>query len=73
MDNFSGFLRGDFINAIPDKSLHANRRRDLYIKYIYSMRPYPQDPKTAEFVLDAEEEGVNKSNVGDVYKTENPN
>jgi hypothetical protein len=51
----------------------ANRRRDLYIKYIYSMRPYPQDPKTAEFVLDAEEEGVNKSNVGDVYKTENPN
>ena len=51
----------------------ANRRRDLYIKYIYSMRPYPQDPKTAVFVLDAEEEGVNKSNVGDVYKTENPN
>ena len=51
----------------------ANRRRDLYVKYIYSMRPYPQDPKTAEFVLDAEEEGVNKSNVGDIYKTTNPN
>jgi adenylate cyclase len=51
----------------------ANRRRDVYVKYIYSMRPYPQDPKTAEFVVDAEEEGVNKSNVGDVYKTENPN
>ena len=47
----------------------ANRRRDIYVKYIYSMRPYPQDPKTAEFVLDAEEDGVNKSNVGDVYKT----
>jgi adenylate cyclase len=51
----------------------ANRRRDLYVKYIYTMRPYPQDPKTAEFVMDAEEEGVNKSNVGDIYKTSNPN
>ncbi|MGB9277190.1 MAG: hypothetical protein WCC08_18340 [Terrimicrobiaceae bacterium] len=51
----------------------ANRRRDLYVKYVYSMRPYPNDPRTAEFVLDAEEEGVNKSNVGDIYKTENPN
>jgi methyl-accepting chemotaxis protein len=51
----------------------ANRRRDLYVKYIYSMRPYPQDPRTAEFVLDAEEGGVNKSNVGDIYKTTNPN
>ena len=50
----------------------ANRRRDLYVKYVYSMRPYPQDPRTAEFVLDAEEEGVNKSNVGDIYKTTNP-
>jgi methyl-accepting chemotaxis protein len=51
----------------------ANRRRDLYVKYIYSMPPYPHDPRTAEFVLDAEEEGVNKSNVGDIYKTTNPN
>ena len=51
----------------------ANRRRDIYVKYVYSMRPYPQDPKSAEFVLDAEEDGVNKSNVGDVYKTTNPN
>ncbi len=51
----------------------ANRRRDIYVKYIYSMRPYPNDPKMAEFVLDAEEDGVNKSNVGDVYKTTNPN
>ncbi|HEY5768563.1 MAG TPA: adenylate/guanylate cyclase domain-containing protein [Terrimicrobium sp.] len=51
----------------------ANRRRDIHVKYIYSMRPYPQDPKTAEFVLDAEEDGVNKSNVGDVYKSSNPN
>ncbi len=51
----------------------ANRRRDIYVKYIYSMRPYSQDPKTAEFVLDAEEDGANKSNVGDVYKTTNPN
>ncbi|HEY5741594.1 MAG TPA: adenylate/guanylate cyclase domain-containing protein [Terrimicrobiaceae bacterium] len=51
----------------------ANRRRDLYVKYIYTMRPYSQDPRTAEFVMDAEEEGVNKSNIGDIYKSSNPN
>jgi adenylate cyclase len=51
----------------------ANRRRDLYVKYVYSMRPYPNDPRTAQFVVDSEEEGVNKSNVGDIYKSENPN
>jgi adenylate cyclase len=50
----------------------ANRRRDFYVKYIYSMRPYAKDPKIAEFVVDAEEDGVDKSNVGDIYKTDNP-
>ncbi len=50
----------------------ANRRRDIHVDYIYSMRPYLHDSRTAEFVLDAEEEGVNKSNVGDIGKT-NPN
>ena len=61
------------LEAALRRARDANRRRDLYVKYIYSMRPYPQDPKIVEFVLDAEEEGVNKSNVGDVYKTEHPN
>ena len=71
-------IRGDSptykrLEAALRRARDANRRRDLHVKYIYSMRPYAQDPKIAEFVLDAEEEGVNKSNVGDVYKTENPN
>ncbi len=51
----------------------ANRRRDIDVKFIYSMRPYAKDPKIAEFVVDAEEDGVDKSNVGDIYKTDNPN
>jgi adenylate cyclase len=51
----------------------ANRRKDIEVKYIYSMRPYERDPKTAQFVIDAEEDGVDKSNVGDIYKTDNPN
>ena len=61
------------LEASLRRARDANRRRDLYVKYIYSMRPYPGDPSTAEFVLDAEEDGVNKSNVGDVYKNSNPN
>lgn len=50
----------------------ANRRRDFYVKYIYSMRPYARDPRIAQFVVDSEEDGVDKSNVGDIYKTDNP-
>lgn len=61
------------LGAALRRTRDANRRRDLYVKYIYSMRPYPGDPSAAEFVLDAEEDGVNKSNVGDVYKSSNPN
>lgn len=51
----------------------ANRRQDIYLKYLYSMRPYSEDPQLAEFVVDSEEAGPDKSNVGDVYKTENSN
>ena len=45
------------LEASLRRARDANRRRDLYVKYIYSMRPYPGDPSTAEFVLDAEEDG----------------
>ncbi len=51
----------------------ANRRKDIDVRFIYSMRPYAKDPRIAEFVIDAEEDGVDKSNVGDIYKTDNPN
>jgi hypothetical protein len=51
----------------------ANRRKDIDVRFIYSMRPYDKDPRIAEFVIDAEEDGVDKSNVGDIYKTDNPN
>jgi len=55
------------------KARDANRRQDFNIKYIYTMRPYAPDPRTAVFVLDAEENGPDKSNVGDTYKSQNPN
>ena len=62
-------------NTIEQKLRHArdaNRRQDLYVKFIYTMRPYAADPKVAEFVVDAEENNPDKSHVGDVYKTDNP-
>ncbi len=50
----------------------ANRRRDIEVKYMYSMRQFPNDPKNAVFVVDAEADPIDKSNVGDVYKSDNP-
>lgn len=55
------------------KARNANRRPDLYVKFVYTMRPYPENPAKAEFVVDAEERGEDKSHVGDIYKVENPN
>ncbi|MFZ4681081.1 MAG: adenylate/guanylate cyclase domain-containing protein [Terrimicrobiaceae bacterium] len=55
------------------KARDANRRQDFNIKYIYTMRPYAADPNSTVFVMDAEETGPDKSNVGDPYKTQNPN
>ena len=49
---------------------NANRRQDVYVKFLYTMRPYPGSPAKAQFVVDAEEHGEDKSNVGDIYKVD---
>jgi adenylate cyclase len=49
---------------------NANRRQDIYVKFLYSMRPYPENPARAQFVVDSEERGEDKSNVGDIYKVD---
>jgi len=52
---------------------NANRRQDINVKFVYTMRSYPDNPAKAQFVVDAEERGEDKSNVGDIYKVNNPN
>ena len=51
---------------------NANRRQDVYVKFLYTMRPYAENPAKAQFVVDSEERGEDKSNVGDIYKVDNP-
>lgn len=54
------------------KARDANRRADLHVKYIYTMRPVPGRPNSPEFVVDAEEPtSDDKSNLGDIYKPSN--
>jgi len=67
----------DNIERLLRRARDANRRHvlglNMDIKFLYSMRPYAQDANSAEFVVDAEEDGKDKSNVGDVYIPKNPN
>ena len=46
----------------------ANRRDDVFIKYLYTLTHAPQDPGTAVFGVDPEESLADKSHLGDVYK-----
>lgn len=50
------------------KMRDVNRRKDVQVKFIYTLRRDPSTPHGALFVLDAEEEGADKSHVGEVYK-----
>jgi len=54
------------------KARNANRRQDIYVKFLYTMRPYPENPAVPQFVVDSEERGEDKSNVGDIYKVDDP-
>jgi len=46
----------------------ANRRDDVQIKFIYTLVQSPKDKDTILFGVDAEEEGPDKSLLGDIYK-----
>jgi adenylate cyclase len=47
----------------------ANRRQDVRLKYVYIIAQDPKNPAAAHFVVDAEEEGENKSHFGEAYKS----
>ena len=52
-----------------EKLIHvrnANRRRDIEIKFLYILKPNPQNPKELIYVADAEENPAEVSHVGDV-------
>lgn len=44
-----------------------NRRKDVYVAYIYTLVRDPNDPTYLRFVLDAEENPADKSYIGDIY------
>jgi adenylate cyclase len=54
---------------LKEKLIHArnaNRRRDIYIKFLYILKPNPQNSKELIYVADAEESPLEVSHVGDV-------
>ena len=56
------------IEAQLRKIRDANRRDDVQIKFVYTLMPSPKDKDTIIFGVDAEEEGPDKSLLGDIYK-----
>jgi len=56
------------IEAKLRKIRDANRRDDVQIKFVYTLMPSPKDKDTIIFGVDAEEEGPDKSLLGDIYK-----
>jgi adenylate cyclase len=46
----------------------ANRRDDVHVRYLYTMRASKRDPRLVEFGVDSEESVENFSHVGDVFK-----
>lgn len=47
----------------------ANRRPDVFVKYLYTLHRDRTHPGIIRFGVDAEEVGEDKSNLGDVYET----
>lgn len=50
------------------KVRNANRRRDIYIKFLYILKPNPENPAELIFVADAEENPPEVSHAGDIDK-----
>ncbi len=45
-----------------------NRRSDVFVKYIYTLMPKIGNPTQLVFGVDANEAGLDKSHIGDLYK-----
>lgn len=52
------------------KARNANRRQRIFIKYLYTIKPNPENPEQLIFIVDPEEDPHEVSHVGDV--DENP-
>jgi serine phosphatase RsbU (regulator of sigma subunit) len=51
----------------------ANRREDVHVKFVYTLRPAAGRDGELEYVVDAEERGSqDRSEVGDLYKPKDP-
>ncbi len=55
------------LEQILRKARDANRRNDLNVRFIFTLRPINGDPTKMEFVVDADEPGPDKSAVGEKY------
>lgn len=53
------------------RARNANRRDDVYVKFVYTLRLDPKEESRYVFGIDAEEPGEDKSHVGDVYTQKN--
>jgi adenylate cyclase len=46
----------------------ANRRPDIYVKYIVTLVPSAEDPHLMAYAVDPEENLADRSNAGDIYR-----
>jgi serine phosphatase RsbU (regulator of sigma subunit) len=51
----------------------ANRRDDVHVKFVYTLRPVGGSHEKFEYVVDAEERGSqDRSEIGDIYEPKDP-
>src|SRR5947207_3159548 len=55
------------LESMLRKARNANRRDDVDVKFIFTLRPDTSKTNGMLFVVDGEETGPDKSNVGDAY------
>lgn len=61
------------IEALLRSIRDANRREDIHVRFVYTLRAVPGQPGKVAYVVDAEERGSNeKSDIGEVYEPKNP-
>ena len=57
------------VEAFLRRVRNANRRQDLQLKFLYIVARDPKNPRAVRFVVDAEEEGEDKSHFGEAFKS----
>ena len=57
------------LEAYLRRARDANRRQDVRVKYVYIIAQDSKSPTSAHYVVDAEEEGADKSHFGEAFKS----